>query len=148
MFKIFLLLIFGTFASGIQISCRYGLFNYADTHIVQVPTCYVLSMDFSDNATHLTAANGTIEQIESVKFIYFGWVFDIPCAQFKLDYVPQGILNVFPRVEGIYLRNCPITRLNGNELDEHVNLTSFFISGSQLANGRVPANLFTNTPNL
>jgi hypothetical protein len=68
--------------------------------------------------------------------------------QFNLGIVPQGILKVFPRVEGLHLRNCPITTLIGNELDEHANLTSFFISGSQLTNGRIPENLFTNTPNL
>jgi hypothetical protein len=151
MLKFLLLLIFGTFASGIQISCRYTLFSISFTHIDDTPTCIVMSMDFSDNATHLTGTNGTIEQIESTEFILFGW-WDSPCKEFNLTFVPQGLLNVFPNLEGIRFEGCPITNLIGDELVEYENFTSFILSSFPgsffLLNGRVPPNFFSPTPNM
>lgn len=135
--------------SGIHLECQYSnysLINTDETIIDEAPACFVLSMDFSDNATHITSASGSAEQIQTAEIIIFGWTFNTPCRELNLTFVPKGFLNVFPNMNGLQFRECEITNLTGNELDEYPNFLKWLISYSQITT--VPGNLFANNPNL
>lgn len=146
--KILILLLIASAASGIRIGCRYTLYTYVGTIIQEVPTCNVISMDFTDNPTHITFANGTAEQIQRTQILYFGWPHFNHCRNFNLTFVPQGISNVFPNMTGLVFNECAITNLVGNELEGYPNLETWMISYSKLTNGRIPGSFFAQTPNM
>lgn len=131
-------------ASGIHIDCHFS-YDHDWHEIGQVYTCEVTSMDFSDNATHITGYSGTHlygNSSADVKAFYFGTL----CYQFDLKIVPKGFLNFFPNFNMLEFNTCSIETLNGDELDEYQNLERFAILNSNVE--RIPGILFTFTPNL
>lgn len=146
--KYFLFLVLVTSAHSIRVGCRYSYYTFVGTVIENEPTCNVISLDFSDNSTHFTSANGTWEQIMRTRIIYFGWTHFTRCQQLNLTFIPQGISSVFPNMIGLTFDNCPILNLIGTELNEYRNLEFWSWTNTQLENGRIPGNFFSLSPKL
>jgi hypothetical protein len=143
--KIFLFLFLISSASGIYINC---LFHHGGDWSVtgKVYTCYVISAVFSDNSTHITGNLGTHlsgYSSNDVKIIAFGFIENCPE---NLQKIPKGFLNYFPNFIGLFSWGCPISTLNGDELDEYPNLEFYSQEKSNLV--RVPGNFFKSTPNM
>jgi hypothetical protein len=60
--------------------------------------------------------------------------------------IPKGFLNYFPNFIGLFSWGCPISTLNGDELDEYPNLEFYSQEKSYLV--RVPGNFFKSTPKM
>jgi hypothetical protein len=143
--KIFLFLFLVSSASGIIINCEFN--NDNNWFVIgKVKTCHVTSADFSDNSTHITGVGRTHSSGKSnvyVKMIHFGWPFDCPV---NLQKIPKGFLKYFPNLIGLSFKKCPISTLNGDELDEYPNLQFYAQQDSNLT--RIPGNFFKSTPNM
>lgn len=144
--KIFLILLLASATHGIDLGCIYTYFTYDGTILQYVPACIVVSMDFSQNSTHVLRANGTPLQLQMTELLFFGWPDYTPCDNFNLDFVPQGITSVFANMKGLIFHNCEITQLNGNELVGYPTLESWVVHYSQIE--RIPGDLFNETPNM
>jgi hypothetical protein len=141
--KIFLLLFLVSSANGIYITCRFHIDYYWGGGLGYVYTCYVKSADFSDNSTHITGVGGTHESGFSdadVKMIYFGWIDRCPE---NLQKIPKGFKKYFPNFIALEFSICPISTLNGDELDEYPNLQWYIHVHSNLT--RIPENFFKST---
>jgi hypothetical protein len=142
--KVFLFLFLVSSASGIYINCKFK----DDTWSVigKVYTCIVTSADLSDNSTHITGYRGTHSRGKSnadVKMIQFGYYHG--CSSY-VHKIPKGFLNYFPNFIALGFWDCPISTLNGDELDEYPNLQWYTHQSSELA--RIPGNFFKSTPNM
>lgn len=60
--------------------------------------------------------------------------------------VPRGLSAFFSNIEGIRIFDSDVRNLNGNELNEYVNLRWFVIFDSDVI--RIPGNFFERNPNL
>jgi hypothetical protein len=106
----------------------------------------VTSADFSDNSTHITGVGGThliVKSNADVKVIYFGY--PNVCPE-NLHKIPKSFLNHFPNLIVLNFYKCPISTLNGDELDEYPNLQFYLHENSNLT--RIPGNFFKSTPNM
>jgi hypothetical protein len=106
----------------------------------------VFSADFSDKSTHITGVGGSHSSGKSnadVKMITFGR--SDGCPE-NLQKIPKGFLNHFPNLIGLYFKNCPISTLNDDELDEYPNLQYYLHIGSNLT--KIPGNFFKSTLNM
>lgn len=140
--KLLLILFAIAGASGIHIDCFYYQENFEV--LGELYTCYVYSMDSSVNSTHITGYSGqhlSGYSSADVKGISFN-----PVPQCELKIVPKGILNVFPNFLAIYIHQCPIETLNGDELAEYQNLQWWGIRLSNITH--VPGNLFASNPQM
>lgn len=63
-----------------------------------------------------------------------------------LNYIPKGLLSIFPNLIGMYLHGCGIASLNGTELNEYPTLKLFALELSPL--DHVPGNLFAQNPDV
>lgn len=145
--KILLILLLASAANGIHLGCSYSWYTYVGTVIDGYLTCMVVSVDFSDNSTHITGANGTDFQLEMTKIIYFGFpTFEPPCSNYNISTIPQGGMEVFPNMIGLGFRGCAINHLNGDELVDYPNLEVFIHENSIIE--RIPGNFFDPVPNM
>lgn len=114
--KIFIFLLLIASASAISIECLYSS-GYGWDVIGSAYVCFVTSMDFSDNKTHVTKIEGNhVNEMShsNVKMI----VFDPQiCHKFNLQTIPRGLANFFPNMIGLSFGKCSIDFLNGDELD-------------------------------
>jgi Leucine-rich repeat (LRR) protein len=136
-FSLFLLL---STANGIKITCE---FNYiSQVGFSSLYFCNVNSIDYSDNPTYFTSANGTHLNGQSnlnVKHIQF--------YRAKIGSTfPKGLLSVFPNLIGLNIAGSQIKELKGDELYEYPTLEIFSISDSNIT--RIPQNFFAQTPNI
>lgn len=143
--KILLIFLQIIFAHGIKLQCEYTRFGYTHTVIKNVNVCKVISVNYSDNSTHITGANITATSLENVQVVDFGYLYD-NCREFNLEFIPRGFLNVFPKIIGLFFSNCAINTLKGDELEEIYNLEILMIQKSNLK--RIPETLFDLTPKL
>jgi FtsZ-binding cell division protein ZapB len=130
--------------NSIEIGCHFS-YDHDWHEIGQVYTCEVISMDFSDNPTHITGYSGDHvlgNSAVDVKAFYFG----TSCPQFNLTIVPKGFLNFFPNFNMLEFNTCSINSLNGDELEDYPNLERFVIVHSNVQ--RIPGNLFEFNKNL
>jgi hypothetical protein len=143
--KIFLFLFLVSSASGIYIKCKFN--DDVDWSVIgKVYTCKVTSTNFSDNSTHITGVGGTHLSGKSsadVGMIQFGLSYKCPE---NLHKIPKGFLKHFPNFIGLYFYECPISTLNGDELDEYPNLQYYSHKISNLIS--IPGNFFKSTPNM
>lgn len=133
-------------AKGIKIGCDFTTWSYTDILIQTSPTCIVVSMDFSDNSTHITASNGTSLQLSRIQTIDFGIHPNSNCNQFNLTFIPKGILSVFPNMTALTFDRCSIQTISADDFEEYPQLEIIFIRNTFIL--RVPGNLFEFTPNL
>jgi hypothetical protein len=106
----------------------------------------VTSINFSDNSTHITGVGGTHKRGKSsvdFQMINFGW--PAGCPE-NLQILPKGLLKIFPNFIGLMFSKCTISTLNGDELDEYINLQFYAQNYSNLM--RVPGNFFKTTLNM
>jgi archaellum component FlaC len=140
---IFLLLI--SCANGISVTCEF--YNDSIWSVIgKVYYCEVASMNFSDNSTHVTEVSGIhlSEMTNSdVKMIYFSYV---NCLQLNLTTIPKGFTNFFPNLIGLQINNCPITSLNGDELEDYPNLEYYVHYQTNLT--RISGRFFAPTPKM
>lgn len=143
--KVLLIFLFITLTRGIKLQCEYTRFGYTHTVIKNVNVCKVISVNYSDNSTHITDANITATSLENVQVVDFGYLYD-NCREFNLKFIPRGFLSVFPNIIGLFFSNCEIDTLKGDELEEYYNLEILMIQKSNIK--RVPETLFDLTPKL
>jgi hypothetical protein len=144
--KFLLFIILASASSAIELGCNFSLFSYPGTFIRNFLTCFVTSVDFSNNSTHITGSNGSTLELESTELIYFGLEFYTKCSELNITTIPQGGLDVFPSLIGFIFRNCSLNHLSGNELDNYPNFEVFMNFDSKIE--IVPGNFFNFTPNM
>jgi hypothetical protein len=142
--KILILILLIAGASGIYIAGHFVILVAPQFLIESSPTCNVLSMDFSENSTHVLSTNLTSSDIARVNTIWFDFLGN--CRQHNLTFIPKGILNVFPNAKNLGFKNCPIATIKSDDLEEYPNLEILVLTRSDIQH--VPGNLFALTPNL
>jgi hypothetical protein len=101
----------------------------------------VVSINLSDD--YATSFNET--QLGLVETLTFGY-FYVPCPQLNLDVIPTGLSNIFPNMTALLFYYCPITHIDGLELEEYSKLEILMIQYVNII--RVPPELFFNNPNM
>lgn len=135
---IFLLAIIST-TQAVSLHC-----NFTDTVQINLPfayTCYMPIVTITNDTEYLTEVTGDHiynRTNEDVDLIY---IINVP----DLTFVPRGIENHFPNLIGIYIRDCDIKTLRGDELHpfEDLEWVSFRYNPNLQ---RIPGNFFEKTP--
>lgn len=140
--NIFTLLLSAISIDAFTINCVYVNMIYPSLGMTY--TCMVhrsLSVT-SPNDQFVTAVRGAHlagRSNQDVRMVNFNDVDD-------LVVVPRGMSEFFPNLEGIRIYDSDVRNLNGNELNEYVNLRWFMIYDSDVI--RIPGNFFERNPNL
>lgn len=137
--KIFAFLFLISSAFGILIDCNYYINVWDLTGSVYI--CEVLSMNFSDNLTHITGVNG--DHLSGKSNLDVGMV---EFTRQNLKNIPKGLLNFFPNFFGLSFESSSLNTLNSDELKEYPNLLMYFHERSNLT--RIPGNFFDPTPKI
>lgn len=141
--RIIILFLLISCASGIHIECGFVGAGY---QILSAYACYITSIDYSSNSTHILSYGGThwtgrsnldVESISARHYI---------CPELNLQSIPKGVLSIFPNLKVISFNNCSINFLNGDELKEYPNLVIYEHYSTNIT--RIPGNFFSFTPNL
>lgn len=139
-YLIFLILILISSTIGIKITCEFSFASFLG--IGSVYMCDVITIDYMDDPTYFTSANGTHRNGYSnlnVKHMQFYR------AKIGTSF-PKGLLNVFPNLIGLVIVGSQLNGLKGDELYEYPNLQLFTITDTKIT--RIPPNFFYQTPNL
>lgn len=118
--------------------------NFTDTVQINLPfayTCYMPIVTITNHTEYLTEVTGDHifgRSNEDVDLLYILHAVD-------LTFVPRGIENHFPNLIGIYIRECGVKTLRGDELHPFADMewVSFRLNPNLQ---RIPGNFFEQTP--
>lgn len=125
--------------SALMLNCEFRVVRwlaFGENYQCHSEAFYVQSTPYVTSASGVHLPDKTAEDVVSIHIDN--------CT--NLEYVPLGLLNVFPNLRGIYLEGCGVKSLYGDELNEYPQLTLFALELSPL--DYVPGNLFARTPGM
>jgi hypothetical protein len=138
---IFLLII--KVSTAIHIGCNFNELSWKNQTYY---SCYVNSVQFSDDLNHVTGYSGTHsggKSAENVGGVFFAFEF---CPRFGITKFPRGLSSIFSNIAVLLFDSCAIENLNGDELQEFPMLKILRIWPGNLVT--IPGNLFTFNPNM
>lgn len=144
-FLIFLSLAFAS-VNGIVLECEFvdGSLLEGNVTLWTDYSCWVIGVDYSGNATHVSGYTGNHRSNHSATNVRAVFFDEDLCPWFNLTRIPKGFSTIFPNLLGFFYENCAVDTINGDELDEYPDLRWWVIQFSPLE--RVPGEYFTQTP--
>lgn len=123
--------------SAITFNCDFKMEKLGD-HPNPVYSCAVTSVDFVDNPI-LTEVFGDHHEGKSNEDVQDILFFSLP----NLSIIPREMENYFPDLIAIYIANCNINRVFGDELSAYENLQWFWLKFNPNLE-KIPGGLFAN----
>lgn len=135
-------------AFAINLGCQFinASLRIEKTTILTAYSCRAITMDFSDNFTHVTKITGNHIKEHSNEDVKIVWFYHDFCPSFMLKNIPKGLSNFFQNMQVLFFGSCPIDNLNGDELEEYSNLETFINIYSKIK--KVPGSFFKNNQKL